>query len=124
MMESCCICFKVRKLPNDEWEYIAPELLPFRAWGENAESLIDTLLEALRRLPIGQAKIEQTKRLPVRGFVLSSGLVVPRLALNLLGDEAVSSSHAADIGDKGEGKLRQGRATPSSLRKISVANGR
>jgi len=28
MMESCGICFKVRELPNDEWEYLAPELLP------------------------------------------------------------------------------------------------
>jgi internalin A len=27
MMESCGICFKVRKLPNDEWEYLAPDLL-------------------------------------------------------------------------------------------------
>jgi internalin A len=28
MMESCGICFKARLLSNDEWEYIAPELLP------------------------------------------------------------------------------------------------
>jgi internalin A len=28
MMESCGICFKVRELPKNEWEYIAPELLP------------------------------------------------------------------------------------------------
>jgi internalin A len=31
MMESCGICFKVRELPNNEWEYIAPELLPARS---------------------------------------------------------------------------------------------
>src|SRR4029077_4759267 len=28
MMEGCGICFRVRELPNREWEYIAPELLP------------------------------------------------------------------------------------------------
>ena len=28
MMESCGICFIVRELPNHQWEYIAPELLP------------------------------------------------------------------------------------------------
>jgi internalin A len=28
MMESCGICFRVRKFPNNEWGYIAPELLP------------------------------------------------------------------------------------------------
>jgi internalin A len=28
MMESCGICFKARQLPDNEWEYIAPELLP------------------------------------------------------------------------------------------------
>jgi internalin A len=155
MMESCGICFKVRELPNHEWEYIAPELLPewsdaqeqllgrlrddppdaeasacyaflhdgilrnylsklgqhakdaaiywkygcwfyerttrsqvliesqwddaasevgagdlrLRAWGENAESLIDKLLEALRKLPVGLApKIEQTKGIRVQAF--------------------------------------------------------
>jgi internalin A len=148
MMESCGICFKVRKLLNNECEYIAPELLPtwteaqtsllagripkdhpmagaeasypflhegvlrgylskigqqagdaalywkygcwsyeettdsrvliegqwqdpereagpgtirFRAWGQNAESLIDPLLAALQSLPIGQPpKIKRT----------------------------------------------------------------
>jgi internalin A len=28
MMESCGICFRARKFPDDEWEYLAPELLP------------------------------------------------------------------------------------------------
>jgi internalin A len=147
MMESCGICFKVRKLSDDEWEYIAPELLSewsdaqeqllgrlrddppdaeaiaryaflhegilrsylsklggyakdaaiywkygcwfyeqttrsqvlieslwddaaseagagnirFRAWGENAESLIDQVLDLLRILPVGQPpEIERT----------------------------------------------------------------
>jgi internalin A len=35
MMESCGICFKVRELSHDEWEYIAPELLP--EWSDYAE---------------------------------------------------------------------------------------
>jgi internalin A len=180
MMEGCGICFKVRELPNDEWEYIAPELLPkwsdvqelllgrlsddpsdaeatasyaflhegilrsylsklgeqtkdaaiywkygcwfyeqethsqvlieskwddtmseagagsitVRAWGENAVSLIDPLLDPLRKLPVGQApKIEQTKRIRVRGFISSFGFVVSRLVQNLLSDDAASSSH-------------------------------
>jgi internalin A len=179
MMESCGICFEVRKLPNGESEYIAPELLPewsdaqelllgrlrddppeaeataryaflhegilrgylsklgehakdaaiywkygcwfyeqttrsqvliesrwedsgeagagairLRAWGKNAESLIDLVLDPLRKLPVGQApKIEQTKRSPVRGFISSFGFVVSRLVQNLLSDDTASSSH-------------------------------
>jgi internalin A len=41
MMESCGICFKVRELPNDEWEYLAPELLP--EWSEAQEQLLGRL---------------------------------------------------------------------------------
>jgi internalin A len=154
MMESCGICFKVRELFDDEWEYISPELLPewsdvqeqllgrlrddppdatataryaflhegilrgylsklgrhakdaaiywkygcwfyekktnsqvliesqwedaasetgagetrFRAWGENAESLIVSVLDPLRKLPVGQPpEIEQTKRFGAHG---------------------------------------------------------
>src|SRR6516164_2481499 len=50
-----------------------------RAWGENAEGLIDPLLEALRRLPVGQApKIEQTKSFRVHAVSSSSASVLPR----------------------------------------------
>jgi internalin A len=38
MMESCGICFRERQLAEDEWEYIAPELLP--EWSEAQESLL------------------------------------------------------------------------------------
>jgi hypothetical protein len=41
MMESCGVCFKVRKLPNDEWEYLAPELLP--GWSNAPEQLLGRL---------------------------------------------------------------------------------
>jgi internalin A len=41
LMESCGICFKVRELPNDEWEYIAPELLP--EWASAQEQLLGRL---------------------------------------------------------------------------------
>jgi internalin A len=41
MMESCGICFKVRELPNDEWEYLAPELLP--EWSDAQEQLLGRL---------------------------------------------------------------------------------
>src|SRR6516165_7351102 len=40
MMESCGICFKVRKLPN-EWEYLAPDLLP--EWADAQEQLLGRL---------------------------------------------------------------------------------
>jgi internalin A len=36
MMESCGIGFKVRWLPNGEWEYLAPELLP--KWSDAQDS--------------------------------------------------------------------------------------
>jgi internalin A len=42
MMEDCGICFRVRELPHDwrdeEWEYIAPELLP--TWSDAQKSLL------------------------------------------------------------------------------------
>ena len=43
-----------------------------RAWGQNAENLIDPLLEALQSLPIGQPpKIMRTKRsVPTQQFGL------------------------------------------------------
>src|SRR5271166_973233 len=41
MMESCGICFKVRWLSNDEWEYIAPEVLP--EWADAQEQLLGRL---------------------------------------------------------------------------------
>jgi internalin A len=49
MMESCGICFRVRELPRvsedendeDEWEYIAPELLP--EWSDAQEQLLGRL---------------------------------------------------------------------------------
>jgi internalin A len=188
MMESCCICFRVRRLPNGEWEYLAPELLPewsnaqdlllgrlrndppaaeasarydflhvgvlrgylsklgehakeaaiywkygcwfyeqtthsqvlieskwedaqseageggirFRAWGDNAEGLIEQLLEALRKLPGGQApRIQQTKRISARGFISVTGLAVPRLVQRPLSEGGVSSPYGT--GDKTDG---------------------
>jgi internalin A len=41
MMEGCGICFRVRELPNREWEYIAPELLP--KWSDAQELLLGRL---------------------------------------------------------------------------------
>ena len=41
MMESCDICFRVRKISDDEWEYIAPELLP--EWASAQEQLLGRL---------------------------------------------------------------------------------
>jgi internalin A len=165
MMESCGICFKVRRLSDEEWEYIAPELLPewpeaqtsllsgripkdhpmaeaearysflhegvlrgylskigqqagdaaiywkygcwsyeettdsrvliesqwddseagagtirLRAWGENAEGLIDPLLKPLQSLPIGQPpEIKRTKASSAHATTLSSAAVTVRL---------------------------------------------
>jgi internalin A len=41
MMESCGICFKARRLSDEEWEYIAPELLP--EWAGAQEQLLGRL---------------------------------------------------------------------------------
>jgi len=38
MMEGCGICFRTRWLSDEEWEYIAPELLP--EWSEAQETLL------------------------------------------------------------------------------------
>jgi hypothetical protein len=56
MMESCGICFRLRKLPRDhtesdekeeaEWEYSAPELLP--KWSDAQELLLDGCAMILR----------------------------------------------------------------------------
>jgi internalin A len=43
MMKSCGICFSARRLPDGEWEYIAPELLP--AWSDAQEQLLGRLRE-------------------------------------------------------------------------------
>jgi hypothetical protein len=58
---------------RERWDDSASEAgagdIRLRAWGENAESLIDLVLDPIRKLPVGQApKIEQTKRIRVRGF--------------------------------------------------------
>jgi internalin A len=41
MMESCEICFKALRLSDEEWEYIAPELLP--EWAGAQEQLLGRL---------------------------------------------------------------------------------
>jgi internalin A len=41
MMESCGICFRLRELSYDEWEYLAPELLP--PWSDVQELLLGRL---------------------------------------------------------------------------------
>jgi internalin A len=168
MMESCGICFKVRQLSDEKWEYIAPELLPewseaqesslagripkdhpmaeaeasypffhegvlreylskighyagdeaiywkygcwsyeeitdsrvliegrwddaereagagsirLRAWGKNAETLIDPLLEALQSLPVGQPpEIKRTKAIALHATARASASITVRLA--------------------------------------------
>jgi internalin A len=92
-------------LIESQWDDAESEtgagVIRLRAWGKNAESLIDLVLDPLRKLPLGHPpEIEQTKRFPVRGFVSSSGLVVPRLVQN--SGDAVSSSRTAETGDKAD----------------------
>jgi internalin A len=72
-----------------------------RAWGENAEGLIDPLLEALRGLPVGQApKIEQTRRSHVHAVSSFSASVVPRLVRTSPSGDPVTVSHG--VSDKAE----------------------
>jgi internalin A len=80
-------------LIESRWEDAASEAgagdIRFRAWGENAERLIDLVLDPLRKLPVGQApKIEQTKRIRVQPFVSSSASAAPRLAQNPISGDA------------------------------------
>jgi internalin A len=66
MMENCGICFKVRKLPNDEWEYLAPDLLP--EWFDAQEQLLGRLrddppgAEATARYPFSTRSSRRTVR--------------------------------------------------------------
>jgi internalin A len=94
-------------LIESRWEDVESESgagdISFRAWGENAESWVDLVLDPLRKLRIGQApKIEQTKRIRVQAFVSFSGSVVPRLVQSPFSDDAVSHGYE-DIGDKSDG---------------------
>jgi TIR domain len=51
-----------------------------RAWGQNAESLIDPLLETLQSLPIGQRpEIKRTKAIALHATVRASASVTVRL---------------------------------------------
>jgi hypothetical protein len=51
-----------------------------RAWGENAESLLDPLLEALQTLRVGQPlEIKRTKTISARATIQSSASVTGRL---------------------------------------------
>jgi internalin A len=189
MMESCGICFKVRKLSNDEWEYIAPELLPewsdaqellfgrlrddppdaeatarytflhegvlrgylsklgkhakdaaiywkygcwfyekrtrsqvliqsqwddaaseagageirFRVWGENAETLIDLVLDPLQKLPVGRPpELEQTKRVRADGEILVTGSAVPRYVQDPHGGDKSAGLSQLQITDRTE----------------------
>jgi internalin A len=94
-------------LIESQWDDAASEAgagdIHFRAWGENAENLIDLVLEPLRKLPVGQApEIEQTKR--IRGEILITGSAVPRYVQDPHGGDAFSSSRGdADMGDKSDG---------------------
>jgi internalin A len=56
MMEQCGICFRVRQLSHDEWEYAAPELLP-----EYTEVLRGLLAG---RIPPGEADEKAAARYP------------------------------------------------------------
>jgi internalin A len=92
-------------LIEGRWDDAASEAgagtIRLQAWGENAEGLIDSLLEALRRLPVGQApKIEQTKRFRVHAASSSSASVVPRLVRTSPSGDPVTVSHG--VSDKAE----------------------
>ena len=85
-------------LIESQWDDAESEsgagIVRLRAWGENAESLIDLVLDPLRKLPVGQPpEIEQTKRFPIHAVSSSSVSFLPRLVQNPLSDDAVSSSH-------------------------------
>jgi internalin A len=78
MMESCGICFKVRELSDEEWEYVTPELLP--EWPEAKTSLLAGRVP--KDLPVAEAK--------VRYPFLQEGLL--RSYLSKIGQEAGDSA--------------------------------
>ena len=73
-----------RVLIEGRWDDAESEVgagtIRFRAWGQNAERLIDPLLEALQSLPIGQPpEIKRTKASSAHARGLSSAAVTVRL---------------------------------------------
>ena len=95
-------------LIESQWDDSASEagagIIRFRAWGKNAEGLIDPLLDALQSLPVGQSPdIKQTRTFRAHARISSSASVETRLVQNPLAGDAASSSHGdADMGDKAE----------------------
>jgi internalin A len=88
-------------LIESRWKDVASEVgageIRFRAWGENAENLIDLVLDPLRKLPIGQPpEIKQIKTFRAQGKILFTGSAMPRYVQTPLSDDAISSSHVLD----------------------------
>ncbi len=72
-----------RVLIESQWDDAESEAgagsIRLRAWGENAESLIDPLLEALQSLPIGQPpEIKRTKTFSAKAKIRASASVTVR----------------------------------------------
>ncbi len=71
-------------LIESQWEDAESEFgtgsIRLRAWGENAESLIDPLLETLQSLPVSQPpEIKRTKAIALHGTVRASASIKARL---------------------------------------------
>ena len=64
---------------EDSASEAGPGIIRFRAWGENAENLLNPLLDALQRLPVGQPP--EIQRIHNASAVISSfATVEPRIA--------------------------------------------
>jgi GTPase SAR1 family protein/pimeloyl-ACP methyl ester carboxylesterase len=73
-----------RVLIESQWQDAESEAgggsIRLRAWGENAETLIDPLLETLQKLPVGQSpEIKRTKTIALRGTARASASITARL---------------------------------------------
>jgi internalin A len=73
-----------RVLIESQWDDAESEAgagsIRLRAWGQNAESLIHPLLEALESMPIGQRpKIKRTKAIALHATVRASASITARL---------------------------------------------
>jgi internalin A len=114
MMESCGICFPARELPNNEWEYIAPELLP--EWSKAQEQLLGRLRSDLPTAE-AEARYAFLHEGVLRGFLSKIGRSAQDAAVyckygcwfyeKTTNSQALVESQWADVASQsGEGSIR------------------
>jgi internalin A len=93
-------------LIESRWDSAASEAgagtIRLRAWGERADELIESLLQALQSLPVGQPpEIQRTKTLGAHAVSLSSASVIIRLVPENLGLTKLEIPSHPELPNKG-----------------------